>query len=272
MAKRVLLSFLAFLFVIALSVGCSRNNALEPNVENSKEEKPAKQSIELTISAAASLTDALNEMKQTYENEHKSVHLLFNFNGSGKLALQIEQGAPVDVFLSADQKRMDELEDKSLILADSRQDFTGNKLVLIGSKDKDYGIASFTEINPSSLSHIAVGDPESVPVGTYTKEIITKLGKWDEIESKVVLAKDVRQVLTYVESGNADIGFVYLSDALTSDKVKVLAEADASLHTPIIYPAAVTADSKHQEEAKQFIEFLQSDAGQNILERHGFVK
>ncbi|WP_458414340.1 molybdate ABC transporter substrate-binding protein [Schinkia sp. CFF1] len=267
MSKKRLHGFLIFLFLLLL-IGCSPNNADQDSSLGKNEEKPT----ELMVSAAASLTDALNEMKQVYESEHKPVHLLFNLGGSGKLAQQIEQGAPTDLFLSADQKSMDELEIKSLINADSRVDFTGNKMVLVGAKDQNLSISSFNDIDPDILSQVAIGEPESVPAGTYAKETLEALGMWDKIQSKLVYAKDVRQVLTYVESGNADIGFVYSSDALTSDKVKVLAEADSSLHTPIIYPAAIVADSNHQAEAKQFIEFLQSDAGQKILKKYGFVK
>lgn len=269
MVKKIMTRFLVFLLMMLVAVGCSQNTAEQPKNEK---EAVAEKPVELTISAAASLTDALNEMKQVYENEHKGITLTFNFGASGKLAQQIEQGAPVDIFLSADQQRMDELESKSLIVADTRGNFTGNKLVLIGASNREYSITSYSDINPSSFSYIAIGDPESVPVGTYTKEVLTKIGKWDEMEPKLVLAKDVRQVLTYVESKNADIGFVYLSDALTSDKVKILAEADSSLHKPIIYPAAIVADSEHKPEAKTFIEFLQSDIGQNILKKYGFVK
>ncbi|MEC1694052.1 molybdate ABC transporter substrate-binding protein [Schinkia azotoformans] len=279
MGKRISIGFLVLLFIMILSVGCSQNNGAnnssqQQNAEEPKQEtlKPEEKQIELMISAAASLTDALNEMKQVYENEHSSVKLAFNFGGSGKLATQIEQGAPTDLFLSADQKSMDNLEEKSLITVDSRADFTGNKIVLVGEKNNGITIPSFKDIDPSKLSQIAIGEPESVPAGKYAKEALEALGKWDEVQTKLVYAKDVRQVLTYVESGNVDVGFVYSSDALTSDKVKVLAEADATLHTPIIYPVAIITDSENQEEAQQFIDYLLSEDGQNILKKYGFVK
>ncbi len=267
MQKKIYIGFLTLLFLLFISTGCSQNNAKDGS-EGANTLEPT----ELMISAAASLTDALNEMKQVYENEHKSVELLFNFGGSGKLAAQIEQGAPTDLFLSADQKSMDNLEKKSLITVDSRADFTGNKIVLVAEKNKKISIHSLTDIDPNTLTQIAIGEPDSVPAGTYAKEALESIGKWDEVQSKLVYAKDVRQVLTYVESGNADIGFVYSSDALTSDRVKVLAEADTAIHTPIVYPAAIVADSKNQAEAQQFIVFLLSDIGQSILEKYGFVK
>lgn len=268
MNKKLFISFFILLFLLLLSTGCSQTNT-----ENgSSKTKTAEKQTELMISAAASLTDALNEMKQVYENEHKSVHLLFNLGGSGKLATQIEQGASTDLFLSADQKSMDNLERKSLVKADSRVDFTGNKIVLVGGKNNGITFNTLKDIDSRNLSQIAIGEPESVPAGKYAKETLEALGKWDAVQTKLVYAKDVRQVLTYVESGNADIGFVYSSDALTSDKVNVLAEVEAALHTPIIYPAAIVTDSKNQAEALKFINFILSDVGQSILEKYGFVK
>ena len=270
MDKKLLIGFFTLFLLLLLSTGCSQNNTdLEKGTSQANtEEKPT----ELMISAAASLTDALNEMKQVYENEHKTVRLLFNFGGSGKLATQIEQGAPTDLFLSADQISMDKLEKKSLVMADSRADFTGNKIVLVGEKNNNITFSSLNDIDPKNLTQIAIGEPESVPAGKYAKEALESLGKWDAVQTKLVYAKDVRQVLTYVESGNVDIGLVYSSDAMTSDNVKVLAEVDAALHTPIIYPAAIVADSGNQAEAQQFIDFLLSDVGQSILEKYGFVK
>ena len=264
--KLHIISCFTLLFLLIFA-GCSPNNG-----GNEQEEVNTHEPTELMISAAASLTDALHEIKQVYENEHKSVELLFNFGGSGKLAAQIEQGAPTDLFLSADQKSMDNLEKEALITIDSRADFTGNKIVLVGEKEKDLPITTLEDIDPNTLSQIAIGEPESVPAGKYAKEALEALGKWDAVQSKLVYAKDVRQVLTYVESGNADIGFVYSSDAQTSDKVKVLAEADSALHTPIVYPAAIVANSKNQTEAQLFINFLLSDVGQGILEKYGFEK
>lgn len=255
--------FVVFLLII-LTTSCNQQKDItqETSVEN----------VELLISAAISLTDALNEMKEVFEKEQTGITLTYNLGGSGKLAQQIEQGAPADVFLSADTKWMDELESKSLIVADTRIDFTGNKIVLISNKDKDLGITTFNDIDATKFTHIAIGEPMSVPAGKYAKEALTTIGKWNNIEPKLVLAQDVRQVLTYVESRNADIGFVYSSDAATSEKISVVAEADAKWHSPIIYPAAVTADSKNQAEAKQFVEFLQSEQGQMILAKYGFIK
>ncbi|WP_017754600.1 molybdate ABC transporter substrate-binding protein [Calidifontibacillus oryziterrae] len=276
MIQKIHVGLIALLLFVAV-IGCSQNKAVEEHtnvgIEQAQHEVQSDvKQIELTISAAISLTDALNEMKDVYEKEHKEVTLTFNLGGSGKLAQQIEQGAPVDIFLSADTKWMDELESKSLVVTNTRVDFTGNKIVLITNKDNELGLNSFKDIDSSTLTHIAVGEPTSVPAGRYTKEALIAIGKWERVQSKLVFGQDVRQVLTYVESGNADMGIVYLSDAVTSDKVTIKAEAQPQWHSAIIYPAAVTAESKNKQEAKKFINFLQGEQGQAILEKYGFVK
>ncbi|HLQ95090.1 MAG TPA: molybdate ABC transporter substrate-binding protein [Pseudogracilibacillus sp.] len=225
---------------------------------------------ELQIAAAASLTDAMDEIKRIYEKEHE-VDLSFNFAGSGKLAQQIQQGAPVDVFLSANEDWMDKLENESFVEADTKEDVTGNELVLIARKDADFSYSSLADIKKGEVEHIAVGVPESVPAGAYTKQVLEDSGQWDDLEDLFIYAKDVRQVLTYVESGNADIGFVYVSDAATSDKVDVLTTVDEGRVEPIVYPGAVTAASGEKSEGEAFLAFLQSKEAQDILEKYGFV-
>src|SRR5690606_7964798 len=126
------------------------------------------------------------------------------------------------------------------------------------------------DIDTDDVEQVAIGHPESVPAGMYTEEILKKLGKWDQMEDKLVLAKDVRQVLTYVETGNVDIGFVYASDALISNKVKVIAKASSSWHEPIIYPAAVIADTDYKEEATAFTTFMKTEEAQEIFKKYGF--
>lgn len=243
---------------ILLLVGCSS--------ETTKDEP-----IELTISAAVSLTDALEEMQEMYENEH-NIKLTFNLAGSGTLAQQIQQGAPIDLFISANQNWMDTLENDNMIDSSTREDMTGNNLVLITHKDSSLSYQSFEEISAEDVDEIAVGNPESVPAGGYTKDTLTSLGMWESLEDLIILAKDVRQVLTYVETGNADIGFVYESDALTSENIQIVAKAEEGLHEPIVYPVAITNDSKYPEEAQAFLDYMLSEEGQDILAKHGFKK
>lgn len=226
--------------------------------------------VELMISAAASLTDALNELKTQYETEHPGTTLTFNFGGSGKLATQITQGAPSDVFLSASKKDMDGLEEQQLIAKDTRQDFTKNSLVLIAGNKSAVAISSFEELNNAAIKHIAVGEPETVPAGRYAKETLDTLKMWDSLSVQMVFGSDVRQVLTFVESGNADVGIVYSSDAAASKDVKILATAKPEWHKPIVYPGAVVSASKNQDAAKAFLAYLTSDKGKAILQKYGF--
>ncbi|MCF2647507.1 molybdate ABC transporter substrate-binding protein [Niallia sp. Sow4_A1] len=256
--------FLAILILFMLP-GCS--NDKEASVQKEK-----KDAVELSIAAAASLKEAVGELQDAFKKEYPQVTITVNFGSSGQLAQQIQQGVPVDIFLSADQKWMNMLEDENLIVKETRKDFTGNKIVLIGEKDSDKDFLTFENLKGDEMGQIAIGDPDSVPAGTYTKEVLENLGKWEELKNKFVYGSDVTQVLTYVESGNTDIGFVYSSDALISEKVQVLAEADSSLHTPIIYPAAVLTDSTTQDTANKFIEFLLSEQAQTILAEYGFIK
>lgn len=257
---------LLFVFMITACGNTEVENKVETEGKVNDEEK-----VEVFISAAASLTDAMDEIKPLYE-EANNVELTFNFGGSGKLAQQIQQGAPVDVFISANENWMDTLEEEDFIIKDTRTDVTGNKLVLVASTDSAVDYKNFDEINKKDVEKIAIGNPESVPAGEYTEAVLKSMDKWDELEDNFVFAQDVRQVLTYVETGNAEIGFVYQSDAISTDKVKVLAESDPALHDAIIYPGAVTTDSEHMAEAEKFLEFMTSEEGQSILETYGFTK
>lgn len=259
MKKFTILIFMSLIFSLPMA-GCN---------SQAGETDPKEEKIPLTVSAAVSLTDALEEIKELYEKDHP-VDLTFNLGGSGTLAQQIQQGAPVDIFISANREWMDKLEEDDLVNTSTREDVTGNKIVLITGEASKIDYKSADEISAADVDQIAIGNPESVPAGKYTEEILHNLKKWDELEGKLVRAKDVRQVLTYVETGNADIGFVYESDAMTSDKIKILATVDESLHDPIIYPGAVLADTKHEKEASDFLKFLKTEEAQSILEKYGF--
>lgn len=225
---------------------------------------------ELQIAAAASLTDAMEEIKTVYEKEY-DVDLSFNFAGSGKLAQQIQQGAPVDVFLSANEDWMNQLEKEALIETNTREDVVGNELVLIAKKGSTFNYSSMENIDKTELNHIAIGVPESVPAGEYTKQALQATEQWDALEELFIYAKDVRQVLTYVESGNADLGFVYKSDAETSNQVEVLTTVDTASFDPIVYPGGVTTTSNEKSEGEAFLDFLQSEEAQDILDKYGFV-
>jgi molybdate transport system substrate-binding protein len=212
----------------------------------------------------------MEEIKKLYTAEKSNVTIVYNFGASGSLQQQIEQGAPADIFLSAAPKQMDALDAKSLILKDTRVNLLENKVALIIPKDGT-GITDFKDVTSDKIKKLALGEPKSVPVGQYSEEVFTKLGILDAVKPKAVYAKDVKEVLTWVESGNADAGIVYSTDAKASTKIKVVAEAPTGSHSPILYPAAVIKDSKNLEAAKDFMKFISSAKCKAVYEKYGFT-
>lgn len=226
--------------------------------------------VALTISAAASLKDAMEEIKAAYQKEKPNVTITYNYGASGSLQQQIEQGAEVDVFLSAATKQMDALKDKGLLLDDTRKDFLENKIVLVVPKAST-AVTDFKDLTSDKIKQVALGEPKSVPVGQYAEEMLKKLNLLDSIKSKVVYGKDVKEVLTWVETGSADAGIVYETDAKVSDKVKVVAKAPDGYTSPVYYPAAVIKASKNQDAAKDFVNYIYSSKAKPVFEKYGFA-
>ena len=251
----------AFLLACAVFLGAADSRVSAP-----AEPAPA----ELTISAAISLKDALDNAGQSYMTAHQDVHLAMNYGASGTLQLQIEQGAPVDVYISAAPQQMDALASKGLLLEGTRHDLLRNEIVLIVPKGTG-GVENFQDLLKPAVKHVALGEPTSVPAGKYAQEVLKHFGIADQVNAKAVLAKDVRQVLTYVETGNAEAGIVYATDALSSSQVSVAAKAPADSHDPVIYPVAVIKASKSLEAAKAFEAFLSSEQSLAIFEKYGFT-
>ncbi|TWT01783.1 molybdate ABC transporter substrate-binding protein [Planomicrobium sp. CPCC 101079] len=222
----------------------------------------------LLISAASSLSGVMEKAASEFRKTGQAVELSFNYGSSSKLRTQIEQGAPVDLFLSASEDDMELLKGQRLIQADSIVPFAKNRLVLASSADLT-GERDFEALLKDAET-IAVGEPESVPLGRYTKEVLEDLELWDPLDGKLVYAKDARQVLTYVESGNASLGIVYASDAATSKKITGMAEFPES-REPVVYPGAIASDSKNQEAAEAFLNFLAGPEGQKLFEEFGFI-
>lgn len=231
---------------------------------------PPNQPITLTISAAISLKAPLEAIGQSYEKVHPDERVVCNFGASGTLQHQIEQGAPVDIFISAGESQMDALEKDSLVVPGTRRDLLGNQLVLIVPARSE-GIKDFSDLTKSTVKSVAVGDPQVVPAGTYAKETLEKLGLLPKIQHKLVYAQDVRQALAYVETGNADAGFVYITDARTSNAVRVAAAAPNDSHLPILYPVALLKASKSPEAARTLLETLESSDSLNTFEKYGFT-
>jgi molybdate transport system substrate-binding protein len=261
--RRLVVESLLFLF----AVGAAGNFTLGAAPQRSES---------ITVSAAISLKDALDELgpifqvQQHRKNGGNGTAVTYNYGGSGTLARQIEQGAPVDVFFSAAEKQMDELEAQDLIVADTRYDLVGNALVLIAPVQST-ALHNFQDLTGSVVKTIALGETSTVPAGMYARQTLEHLGLFAALEKKVVYAKDVRAVLTYVETGNADAGLVYQTDANTSPKVRVVAIAPADSHDPILYPAAVLRDSKNKPAARAFVDFLQGPDARAVFQKYGFT-
>ncbi|MFJ8261924.1 molybdate ABC transporter substrate-binding protein [Rummeliibacillus sp. NPDC094406] len=252
----------SIVLVLGILVGCGSQ-------EQQKSQGTTKQSqVELTVSAAASLQDALNSLKTTYEKEHSNVKITYNFGGSGALQQQISQGAPVDLFFSAAEDKFGQLVKEGLIEKSQGVNLLSNDLVLVVPKKNEAGIHSFQDL--TKANKVALGTPESVPAGQYGTETLENMKVWKTVKPKVVYAKDVRQVLTYVETGNVDAGIVYRTDAMVSKKATIAAVADEHTHTPIIYPLGIIKDSKHAKEAKAFYDYLQSKQAMDVFKSYGF--
>jgi len=263
MNQRRVFPLMAWMVAAFLSVvGCSQGTPPNPSATSPE-------SVEITVSAAASLQDAMKAIAPLYTQEQANVTITYNFGSSGSLQQQIEQGAPVDVFLSAAPKQMNALQEKDLLLTDTRKDLLKNSIVLVTPKDKT-DISNFKELTTDKVSKVAIGDPESVPAGQYGKEALASLNLYEPIQAKLVFAKDVRQVLSYVETGNVEAGLVYATDANVSNNVKIVATASETSHAPIIYPVAVLKESKHPNSAKRFVNFLSTESAQSVFEDYGF--
>lgn len=226
--------------------------------------------IELLVSAASSLTDSLKEIGKEYEEKNPGVTVRFNFAATGSLLQQIEQGAPVDVFASADQQFMDKAEKGSLVLPASRTDFVGNSLVLI-SPPHMTGVKTLADLQSAQIQKISMGNPSSVPAGKYTKAALEKQGVWGALAPKCVMGISVKQALEYVMRGEVEAAFVFGSDAaVAKERVRIVTEIPTV--TSIVYPVAVVTGSVKKDEALAFIHYLQGAEAQRIFVKYGFKK
>jgi len=222
---------------------------------------------ELLVSAAASLTDALKEIGAKFEKE-SNTKVVFNFGASSMLARQIEEGAPADVFVSADEAQMNRLQNK--IAPATRCDLLTNILVVIARKDSAQNLSQLSDLAKPEVTRIVIADPQGVPAGVYAKEVLTKAKLWEKIEPKVAPTENVRATLAVVEAGNADAGFVYKTDAMISARVRIALEVPAEFAPKIVFPAAIVAGSRHQDQAQRFLAFLKTEEAGQIFRRLGF--
>lgn len=226
---------------------------------------------QLTVCAAASLTEAFREIGLRFEATRPQVSVRFNFAASGVLIQQIINGAPADVFVSADQEAMDRGMQHKALDPSSRRDFASNSMVVVVPVGGNVPMARVSDLKAPAVRRIAVGKPANVPAGRYAKQVLDQAGLWAALEPRLVFADNVRQVLDYVSRGEVEAGFVYRTDAeLMKDRVRVA--STASGHAPITYPLAVVADTRHPALAREFSAFLLSADAQAILARFGFGK
>lgn len=225
---------------------------------------------EMTVFAAASLTDALKEIGAAYEKGGGD-KVLFNFAASNTLETQIKAGAPADIFFSADEPKMNDLEKAGLIAKDSRQDLLSNSLVVIVPADSTATVTSAKDLAGDAFKKIALGETKSVPAGIYAKQYLEKIGSWPQVESRIIPSESVRAALAAVETGNVDAGIVYKTDALHSKKVKIAYEVPVADGPAIAYPIALVSDSKHAAAAKKFLEYLEQPNTRKVFEKYGFI-
>lgn len=235
-----------------------------------KEQTMADKKTEIMLQAAASLKNCIQDLSALYAKKNPSVTVTSNFGASGALQQQIEQGAPADVFFSAGIKQMNALKEKGLMIDSSVKNILENKVVLI-TPSKAPALKSFEALAGSEVKKIGVGEPKSVPVGQYTEQIFQNLGLTDKLASKLVLAKDVREVLSWVETGNVDAGVVYETDAKISKDVTICTAAPENSHKKVVYPIGVVKSSAHAKEAQDFVDFLFSDTAREVFARYGFT-
>ncbi|GGE50462.1 molybdate ABC transporter substrate-binding protein [Pullulanibacillus camelliae] len=242
-------------FTLIVSSGCGQENK-------------ANSSKELTISAAASLKDSMMEIAKAYKSQHPDSQLDFNFGGSGTLRQQIAQGAPVDLFLAASESDVNALVANKKIISDTATPFLGNVLVLIAPKQSDTkDLKSLIQ----EKKRLAIATPKAAPAGDYAKEALTHLNLWKDAQENLVYGKDVRHVLTLVEEKSVEGGIVYNSDALVSNKVKVVEKVNPTAYSSIIYDAGVVSGSKQKTAAKAFLNYLQGTKAQQIFKKYGFA-
>ena len=228
------------------------------------------QAAQLNVSAAASLSDALVEIAKTYE-PLSGDKLRFNLAASSSLAMQIKRGAPADVFISADEPKMDDLVNAGLIATDTRRSLLSNTLVIVVNASSGAAVATPDDLVKPTVTRIALAEPTTVPAGIYAKEFLRRNGLWQKIVGKVVPTENVRACLAAVEAGNADAGFVYKTDALISKKVKIAFEVSVAEGPKISYPVAVIRASKNANAARKFVSYLASTEARAVFAKFGFL-
>ena len=255
--------------VLILISMCTVAGCTNREQSRAQTERKPERAAELTVFAAASLTHAVTDISKAFEAE-RNVRVYTNFASSQTLQVQIERGAPADLFISASPIQMDALEEKGAIHEYSRRNVLRNSLVLVAPIRVSHQIKNLEELTNSRIRRIAIGEPNSVPAGIYGAEALNRLRIWSEVEPKLIPGVDVRAVLAYTEAGEVDFGIVYKTDASLSEKVRIVHEFPPSSHSPILYPAAVIRSTKHEDIARSFLLYLKTPEVKHVFEKYGF--
>lgn len=227
---------------------------------------------ELLVSAAVSLKEPLQEIGLHFRQRHPDVKVFYNWGASGVLQQQIEQGAPVDVYVSAASKQMDELETKGLVLPETRRIVAANRMVMIAPSAFQSALTSLKDLTKSEVKQIAIGNPRTVPAGQYAQDILVSAGLWDALLSKLIFTESVRQALAYAVRGEVEAALVYATDAQSAGAAVRVAAIGPEGSAPLVrYPIAVIKTSQQTALARAFVDLAVSEAGQQILKAHGFL-
>lgn len=241
------------------------------NDEKQEDQQQAAQQAQITVSAAASLTEAFADMEKEFETENPYIDVVYNFGASGTLRTQIEGGAPIDIFASAAEDQMNMLASRGLIYNDTRENFVENSLVMIAPKGNTLGLTGMQDLTKTEVEKISIGNPDTVPAGKYAKEALTNAGLWDSVSGKMLMGENVKQALVYVERGEAEAGFVFSTDASSAKNGSIEVITSVPVTTPITYPIAVVSSTQHKEESQLFIDFVTGEKSRYILEQYGFL-
>ena len=226
---------------------------------------------EITVSAAISLRNAFEDIGRIFKEKNPGVKVLFNFGASGDLTRQIEAGAPVDIFASAAQKDLDDLEGKGFIAPNSKKDFARNAVALVRAIHSEIPVQSLEDLQRRDVKKIVIGNPRTVPAGRYAEEALKHFKLWDTVKDKLVFSENVRQALDYVVRNEVDAGLVYATDAmLRSKEVQLIMKVPEESHQPVVYPIGIVKGAKGEALSRKFIDLVMSTEGQTILSRYGF--
>ncbi|MGD9778970.1 molybdate ABC transporter substrate-binding protein [Methanomethylovorans sp.] len=256
---------IAIVIVIAIAAMFMGSNG-----EKQQDQQQTAQKTAITVSASAVMTEAFTDMEKEFEADNSGIDLIMNFGNAGSLRMQIEGGAPIDVFAPADVIHMDMLASKRLVYNDSRKDFAGSTLVMIVPKGNVLNLTSIEDLSKPEVKKIALSDTEASTVGRYTKQSLMEEGLWNSVQNKLLTGDTVKNSLVFVERGEADAGFVFMTDVSSAqpDTIEVVSSVPVSM--PIVYPISIVSATQHPKESQLFIDFVTGEKGRYILEQYGF--